>query len=137
MTRARRVRHRRLVHIACALYGATCWLYPSEFRRRFSHELRLTFRNRVEDVLDREPVAAWFAFAFHIVWDTLRASTTMATIGDRPASTSVLGLVEGAVARGGIAGVSLDIELLFTVAGLLLALGGWYGYFVVLPSYMS
>ena len=31
------------------------WLYPANLRREYQHELLLTFRNRIEDVVNARP----------------------------------------------------------------------------------
>lgn len=131
-----RSRHPRLVAIACAVYGVMIWLYPAIFRRPFGHEMRLTFRNRVEDVLDRGDVSDWIAFAAHVVWDTIRASATLAIWSPEQRSVSLLGLSEGDAAHGCIQDVSVGVDLMFAVAGLVLGFAGWYAYFAILPSYV-
>jgi hypothetical protein len=127
---------RRLVQTACALYGLTLWLYPAEFRRRFRGELLVTFRSRVEDVLEDGPGREWLAFVLHITWDTLRAASETRASGEQSTPTSLLGLCEGDAACGGIARAALDIHLVFAAGGVALALGGWYAYFAVLPAYV-
>ena len=108
------------------LYGLALWLYPAEFRRTFGGELVVTFRSRVDDVLNHGGIGEWLAFAAHIVWDTLHASLTVSAAGPVPGSVSLLGLIEGEVAQGGLPGPSTDVLLLFPAAGVALALGGWY-----------
>jgi hypothetical protein len=132
-----RTRHPRVAHAACALYRLALWLYPAEFRRTFGGELVVTFRSRVEDVLDGGGLCAWLAFAAHMAWDTMHASSTMLAAGPPSASASLLGLAEGEVARGGIDGATIDVQLLFAAAGVALALYGWYAYLVILPTYVS
>jgi hypothetical protein len=132
-----RNRHPRLAQAACALYGLALWLYPAEFRRTFGGELVVTFRSRVEDVLDDGGIREWLGFAAHIVWDTLRASIAVAAAGDPPGSASLLGLTDGQVAHGSLEGAIVDAQLLFPAAGVALALGGWYAYFAILPAYVS
>jgi hypothetical protein len=133
----RRARHPRLVRAACACYGVVILLYPGGFRRTFGRELMLTFRSRVEDVLDAGGIGDWVAFAAHIAWDTARTTVGLLATADTRVSTSLLGLCEGEVAHGGIEPAGVDVHLLLVTAGLGLALGGWYAYFVVLPTYMS
>jgi hypothetical protein len=127
----------RLVRAACALYGQTLWLYPAEFRRRFGGELIVTFRSQVEDVLEEAPGREWLAFVLHIAWDTMRASVSTRAAGTQPGSTSLLGLCDGDVAGGGIPRTAVDIHLVFAAGGVVLALGGWYAYFAVLPAYVG
>jgi hypothetical protein len=132
----RRGEQRWLVHAACALYGVTLWLYPSEFRRRFGDELTVTFRNRVEDVLEKGLGRECLSFVLHIAWDTLRAAIATRAAVNEPAPTSLLGLCEGDVAGGSIELAVLDIHIVFAAGGVVLALGGWYAYFAVLPAYV-
>jgi hypothetical protein len=131
-----RSRHPRLVAIACAVYGLIIGLYPSTFRQAFGRELVVTFRSRVEDVLDGNRVHAWLAFSVHIAWDTLRTSAALAVSRDDQDSASFLGLSDGADARGGIDHAAVNIDLMFAVAGLVLGFAGWYAYFAILPSYV-
>jgi hypothetical protein len=132
-----RTRHPRLAHAACALYRLALWLYPAEFRRTFGRELVVTFRSRLEDELDGGGLLRWLAFAAHVAWDTMHASSTMMAAGAPPASASLLGLSEGEVARGGIDAATIDVQLLFAAAGVGLAVYGWYAYLVILPTYVS
>jgi hypothetical protein len=132
-----RTRHPRLARAACALYSLALWLYPAGFRRTFGHELVITFRSRVEDVLDGGGIRLWLAFAAHIAWDTMHATTLVVDADESSCSASLLGLSEGEVAHGGLPGSPLDVQLLFAAAGLLLALGGWFAYFAILPLYVS
>jgi hypothetical protein len=126
-----------LVRAACACYGVALWLYPAELRRTFGRELVITFRSRVEDVLDSGGIATWLAFVVHIAWDTMHATALLAAADDASRPVSLLGLGEGERARGGLPGASMDIHVLFVAAGLGLALGGWFAYFAVLPRYVS
>jgi hypothetical protein len=133
----RRTRHPRLAAAACKVYGVTIWLYPAELRRSCGRELAITFRSRVEDVLDRDGLRGWLAFATHITLDTIRAHSDLATAGRARDSVSLLGLGEGDAAQGCIDGATVDIQSMFAVAGLVLAVAGWYAYFAVLPLYVS
>jgi hypothetical protein len=130
-------RHPRLAAAACKVYGLTIRLYPAEFRRAFGRELAVTFRNRVEDVLDGGGVHHWIAFAAHIALDTIRTYGDLATAGGAQGSVSLLGLTEGDAAQGGINRATVDVQSIFVAAGLALAVGGWYAFFVVLPTYKS
>jgi hypothetical protein len=125
------------VHAACALYGVTLWLYPGAFRRRFGDELMVTFRNRVEDVLDEGSGRECLSFVLHIAWDTLRAAGATRAAVNEPTPTSLLGLCEGDVAGGSLEPAVFDIHLVFAAGGVVLALGGWYAYFAVLPAYVG
>ena len=133
----RRGGRQRLVRAACVLYHQTLWLYPAAFRRQFGGELIVTFRSRVEDVLEESSVREWPAFVLHIAADTMRAAIATRSAGTQSASTSLLGLCEGDVAGGGIEGAALDIHVVFAAGGVVLALGGWYAYFAVLPRYVG
>ena len=119
------------------LYGLAIWLYPAELRRTFGGELVVTFRSRVDDVLHDGGIREWLAFAAHILWDTLHTSFTVSATGPAPDALSLLGLMDGQVAQGGLPGQSTDVLLLFPAAGVALALGGWYAYFAILPAYVS
>jgi hypothetical protein len=130
-----RTRHPRLAAAACKIYGLTIWLYPSEFRRAFGRELAVTFRSRVEDVLDGGIVDC-LAFAAHIALDTIRAYYTMVTASRAQHPVSLLGLSESDAANGALDHATLDVQVLFAAAGLVLTVVGWYAYFAVLPSYV-
>jgi hypothetical protein len=132
-----RTRHPRLAAAACKVYGLTIWLYPAELRRVNGRELAVTFRSRVEDVLDGGGVRAWLAFAAHIALDTMRTHADLVTAGAAQDSVSLLGLSEGDAAHGCIDRATVDIHSLLAAAGLVLAVAGWYAYFAVLPSYVS
>jgi hypothetical protein len=131
-----RTRHPRSVAAACLVYGLVIWAYPSEFRRAFGHELAVTFRNRVEDVLDSGGILDWFAFAVHIVVDWIRTCSTVKIQADTHGSVSLLGLSEGDAPTGCIDRTTVDVSLVFAVAGLVLGCVGWYTYFAILPSYV-
>ena len=88
-------------------------------------------------VLEAGGPCEWSAFAVHIAWDTLVAVTTVVGADDGSCSGSLLGLSDGEVAAGGLPGALVDVQSLFAAAGLALAIAGWYGYFVVLPAYVS
>jgi hypothetical protein len=133
-----RTRHPRLTAIACRVYAHMIWLYPPAFRRAFGAELLVTFRNRVEDVLSDGGVREWMTFAADIVWDTIRTSCQLMVIDVPPHdSASLLGLRDGDAAQGGLHHATLTVDLMFAAAGLVLGFGGWYAYFVILPSYVS
>jgi hypothetical protein len=129
-------RHPRLAAAACKVYGLTIWLYPREFRRAFGGELAVTFRSRVEDVLDGG-VHDWLAFGVHIALDTIRAYGGLMTAAGSQASASLLGLSEGDAAQGSIDRAAVDVQLMFAAAGVVLTCVGWYAFFVVLPLYVS
>jgi hypothetical protein len=132
-----RTRHPRVAAAACRIYGLVIWLYPPGFRRAFGRELVTTFRNRVEDVLNDGGIRQWIAFAAHIAWDTLRTCGTPIAPTGAQDSASLLGLRDGDAAHGGLDRAIATVDLLFAAAGLVLGCGGWYAYFVVLPSYVQ
>jgi hypothetical protein len=132
-----RTGHPRVAATACRVYGLMIWLYPPAFRRAFGRELVLTFRSRVEDVLNDGGVREWIAFAAHIAWDTIRTSGTLMAERGTEDSVSLLGLRKGDVAHGCIDHATVNVNLMFAAAGLVLGFGGWYAYFVILPLYVS
>jgi len=135
----RRTRYRRLAAAACKVYSLTIWLYPPEFRRAFGRELAITFRTRVEDVLETGGIRDWLAFAAHIAWDMLATYRMLLTPGEAPAdAVSLLGLSEGEIALGGLhrAPLDLDIQLIFATAGVVFAFAGWFVFLVILPKYI-
>jgi hypothetical protein len=131
-----RTRHRRLAATACKVYGLTIWLYPREFRRAFGRELAVTFRTRVEDVLDGGSLRDWLAFVGHIGWDMLRTYSTLVTAGDAPGGASLLGLSDGEVAHGCLDRATVDMPLMFATAGVALAFAGWFTFLVILPRFV-
>jgi hypothetical protein len=126
-------RHPRVAAAACKIYGLTIWLYPAEFRRAFGDELAITFRNRVEDVLDGGGILDWLAFAVHIAVDWIRTCGTLVTESRTAGSVSLLGLNEGDAAHGCLDRTAVDVPLVFVVAGFVLAFVGWYAFFGILP----
>ncbi|HVZ20020.1 MAG TPA: hypothetical protein VG871_03100 [Vicinamibacterales bacterium] len=130
-----RTRHPRLSAAACRVYGAAIWLYPAEFRRAFGRELAVTFRNDVEDALNDGGVAHWAKFAVHIAVDWIRTCVTLLTQPVSHDSVSLLGLGDGDVASGCLDRVTVDVSLLLAILGLVVALIGWYAFFVILPRY--
>jgi hypothetical protein len=131
-----RCRHPRLASAACQVYRLTIWLYPREFRRAFGRELALTFRNRVEDVLDAGGLCHWLAFAAHIALDTCTTCHTLAASSESPEAVSLLGLSEGEIAHGGLSSAPVDIHMMFVTAGVALTFAGWFAFFVILPKYV-
>ena len=123
-------RHPHLVDAACTIYGLVIRTYPTQFRRDFGHELAITFRNRVEDVLDRGPFLHGLAFALHVGCDWLRTWSAWTTEREAHDLASLLGLREGYAALGYIDRTRVDVT--FAAAGFVVACAG-YIYFVLLP----
>lgn len=132
----RRTRHPRVVEAACRVYGLAIRLYPREFRRAFGRELAITFRNRVEDVLEAGGIRDGLAFVLHMALDTLSTYSTLATTSEAQSAVSLLGLSEGEVAHGCLNRATLDIQLMFASAGVALAFAGWFAFLVILPKYV-
>ncbi len=122
----RRCRYPRLTAGVCRLYGLAIWMYPPSLRREFHRELAITFRNRAEDVLNSGSLAVALAFALHLVGDWLRTFTLKT---DDPPVLSLLGLGGGdAPACGCIDRTTLSVSLMLATLGVLLLIGGWYGW---------
>jgi hypothetical protein len=119
-------RHPRLSAVACKVYGLTIWMYPTEFRRAFGHELVVTFRNRVEDVLDGGGILDWFAFAGHIALDCVRTCSVLMTESRPRGAMSLLGLNDGDAAHGCIDRTTVDVSLVFAAAGIVCGCVVWY-----------
>jgi hypothetical protein len=129
-----RTRYPRLAAAACRAYGVAIRLYPAHFRHAFGHELAVTFRNQVEDVLDSGSIVIWLEFAITIVIDWMRTCCTLPA-ESRTGSVSILGLCEGDVALGSIDSTNVDVSFVFAVGGVVLILVGWYTYIAVLHRY--
>jgi hypothetical protein len=121
----RPTRHPRLSAAACKVYGLTLWLYPTEFRRAFAHELVVTFRNRVEDVLDGGGILDWLGFAGHIANDCIRTCSTLMTESRTRTSMSSLGLSEGDAAQGDIVRTTIDVSVAGVAAGIVFGCVVW------------
>lgn len=121
-----RCRHPRLAASACHAYTLLIWLHPPELRREFGREMRLTFRNRVEDVLNSAGPAGSVFFALHIAVDWLRTFT----LGpEEPVTLSILGLGAGdEPAAGALDRSTCSASLFLATMGVALLLGGWYGW---------
>lgn len=132
----RRCKHPRLASAACRVYDLTIWLYPREFRRAFGRELALTFRSRVEDVLEAGSLCDWLAFAAHIALDTFSTCNALAASSESQGAVSLLGLSEGEMAHGGLHSATVDIQMVFATAGVALTFVGWFTFFVILPKYV-
>ncbi|HEX4347542.1 MAG TPA: hypothetical protein VHZ73_08210 [Vicinamibacterales bacterium] len=122
-----------MVAAACVAYHLAVLLYPDEFRRDFGRELEITFRNRVEDVLDTGDVLQWMAFVGHMCADTIRACVTLAPQSGARRQMSLLGLGDDATAYGSLER-TVDVQFTFFAAGLVLTCIGWYVFFVALPA---
>jgi hypothetical protein len=131
-----RCRYPRLAAAACRVYGLTIWLYPAEFRRAFGRELAVTFRTRVEDVLETGGIGDWLAFVAHIALDALTTYSMLVTRSGAQGAVSLLGLSEGEVAHGCLDRATLDIQLMFASAGVALAFAGWFAFLVILPKHV-
>ena len=120
-------RHPRLSAVACKVYGLTIWVYPTEFRRAFGHELVVTFRNQVEDVLDGGGILDWLAFAGHIAIDCIRTCSALMTESRSRGPMSLLGLSDGYTAHGCIDRTTVEMSLVFAAAaGVILDCVVWY-----------
>jgi hypothetical protein len=128
-----RTRHPHLSIIACRLYGVAIRLYPEQFRRTFGHELAVTFRNQLEDVLNTGDGADWLRFAMHIVVDWICTCVTLLTQPALRGPVSLLGLADSDMALGTLNSVTVDVSFVFAVLGIVLAATGWYAFFVILP----
>jgi hypothetical protein len=114
-------RHPRLSAIACRIYSLIVCVYPTEFRRTFGHELVITFRNRVEEVLDGGGIVEWLAFAGHIAVDCIETCWTLSRELRASGSMSLLGLSDDSSIDRRAAGVSH----LCVAAGVVFSAGVW------------
>ena len=126
-------RHPRLSAVACRIYSLIICVYPTRFRRTFGHELVVTFRNRVEDVLNEGGIVEWLAFAGHIAIDCMRTWSMLSTELRASGSMSLLGLSDEARSLSGIArsGVSHAI----VAAGVAFNAVVWYMLLVSSPRW--
>jgi hypothetical protein len=131
-----RTRHPRLVAAACRIYGVAIRLYPADFVRAFGHELNVTFRNRVEDVVADGGVLDWLAFSGHIALDWIRTCSSLVAEREAPGPGSLLGLSAGDAALGRIDRTRVDVSLVFAATGVVLACVGWYGFIAYLLSFV-
>jgi hypothetical protein len=113
----------------------TLCVYPTEFRRAFGHELVVTFRNRVEDVLDGGGVLEWLAFAGHIAVDCIRTCGALSTEAGACASMSLLGLSDDARSLGGIDHRTAGVSRVFVTAGVVFSAAVWYMLIVSSPRW--
>jgi hypothetical protein len=121
---AARSRHPQVVAWSCRLYGLLIWLYPSDLRRNYRHELRLTFRNRVEDVVNAGRLWTAMLFVVHIAGDWIR---TLALEPEPTPTFSLLGLTS---ADGGGSGSvdrsTVSVSLMLASLGVVMLIAGWY-----------
>jgi hypothetical protein len=113
----------------------TICVYPTEFRRTFGHELLVTFRNRVEDVLDGGGILEWLAFAGHIAIDCLRTCSTLSTEARACGSISLLGLSDDARSPSGADRRTAGVSHVFVTAGVVFSVGVWYLLVVSSPRW--
>ena len=121
---AARCRHPHVVAWSCRLYRLLVCFYPVDLRRNYGNELRLTFRNRVEDVVNTGRLGPVIRFAGHIAADWLR---TLALEPEPTGTFSLLGLTS---TDGGPSG-SLDrstvsVSLMLASLGVVMLIAGWY-----------
>ena len=128
-------RHPRLSAVACRIYRWTICVYPTEFRRTFGHELVVTFRNRVEDVLDGGGILEWLAFAGHIAIDCVRTCGTLLTESRPRSSMSLLGLSDDARSLNGMDRGTADLSPVCVAAGVIFSAGVWYMLVVSSPRW--
>jgi hypothetical protein len=119
-----RCRHPHVVAWSCRIYGLLIWLYPADLRRDYRHELRLTFRNRFEDVVNTGRLWNAMLFAGHIAADWLR------TIALEPEPTATFSLLGLSSTDGGAPGCldrsSISVSLMLASLGVVLLIAGWY-----------
>jgi hypothetical protein len=119
-----RTRHPRCVALACRLYAAVVWTYPAALQRDYGRELRLTFRNDAEDVLNDLRPGTLLLFILRIGTDWAR---TIATGTDDPMPVSLLGLrAADREAYGSFDSSTWSVGLLLATLGVVLLVTGWY-----------
>lgn len=121
---AARCRYPRVVAWCCRLYSLLLRLYPANLRREYQRELLLTFKNRVEDVINTGRPSVAMLFAIHMAVDWLR---TLALEHEEPAALSLLGLDSH---EGGASGCldrsTVSVSLMLASLGVVLLIMGWY-----------
>ena len=121
---AARCRHPHVAAWSCRLYGLLIWLYPSDLRRDYRHELQLTFKNRVEDVVNTGRVWTAILFAGHIAADWLR---TFALEPEPTSTFSLLGLAStDRGAPGCLDRSTVSVSLMLASLGVVMLIAGWY-----------
>ena len=117
-------RHPHIVSWSCRLYGLLICVYPSDLRREYGREMRVTFRNRVEDVINTGRIGTAIAFAAHIVSDWLR---TLVLEREPAATFSLLGLSSSdGGATGSLDRSTVSVSLMLASLGVVLLIAGWY-----------
>jgi hypothetical protein len=86
-------------------------------------------------VLEGGGILDCLVFAAQMAVDWIRTYGLLLTESKADDSMSLLGLGERGLAYGCIDRPTVDVSLVFAVAGLALACAGWYTYLVVLPSW--
>jgi len=111
------------------------WLYPTNLRREYKHELLLTFRNQVEDVVNDGRLSSAMLFIVHIAVDWLR---TLAFEHEERPTLSVLGLGsrEGD-ACGCVDGSTVSVSLMLASLGVVLLIAGWYWWLSYTAAILS
>jgi len=121
---ASRCQYPRVVACFGRIYGLFLWLYPGDLRRDHGHEMRLAFRNRLEDVVNTGRISIALLFAIHIAIDWLR---TLALKPEPAATFSLLGLSS---TTGGAPGCldrsNVSVSLMLASLGVVLLIAGWY-----------
>lgn len=126
-----RTRHRRTAAVACWLFARMLRMYPAEFRRTYGEDVAITFRNRVEDVLNDGGILNWGAFVARTVVDEMRACAALL-------SESRLHHTDEFLAAGAnrpwLEATATDRGMAF-VSGVALSCAGCYAFILVLLSY--
>jgi hypothetical protein len=132
---AARCRHPHVVAWSCRLYQLLVCCYPADLRRDYGHELRLTFRNRVEDVVNTGRLWTVIRFAGHIAADWLRTSA----IEPEPAGTfSLLGLTStDGGASGSVDRSTVCVSLMLASLGVVMLIAGWYWWLKYTAAILS
>jgi len=130
-----RGRHPVLVAVACRMYALMIWFYPPTLRRDYRRELLLTFKNRVEDVLEASSVLAVVRFVTHLAVDWLR---TLMLEREEPVTLSLLGLGSSDGAGAGcIDSSNVSVSLMLATLGVVLLIAGWYEWLSLSATIMS
>lgn len=132
---AARCKHPRVVVWSCRIYSLLIWLYPADLRRDYRHELRLTFQNRLEDVVNTGRLWTAMLFAGHIAADWLRTLT----LEPEPTGTySLLGLTStDSGAPGSLDQSTVSVSLMLASLGVVLLIAGWYWWLTYTAAILS